>query len=223
MAFTYSDLIKRVRTRTIPIRNKYLGWGNDAVLFTLCNDVVREFSVKTKDYLASASLSIIAGQTDYTISSAIASDIDEIQLITIDTGNIEPREIRRFQYEIHAFSAKESEVTPSEPLYFTIVPGGTTLRLTPTPSTSETATVYYSVKASILSYSPTNLSSNVPLLDSYFDAVVYEVVATLFEAIGEEATSRIYFDKSRLKLEEAKAFQPEYDFGGQITFQDVTN
>lgn len=228
MPFTYNQAITRVRSLVRPLWEKNTIWKDEGVIFNALNDVAREYAMRTKDYESSASLALVAGTQDYVVSTAIGTDVDEVHLITVDEGTIRPREIRRFQEEIHERTYTESALSADIPQFFRIWNG--TLRVVPTPSASETATVYYSPKVSILTYSVTNSATNVPLKDDYMNALVYESASRLYAQSGDHpvimrgrpiSESIMLHSQAEEMLAEAKAHQPEYGQGEQITYHDV--
>jgi len=188
-------------------------------MFEFVNERAREFSTKTKDYEATATLSLTASTASYTVSTAIASDVDEIQLIVIDEGFIEPRTIRGLEEEAFLMSAKLSELSPSVPEYFRVL--NDTLKVTPTPAQAYTATVYYSVKIPVLDFTRANLAATVALNDEYLYALMMDVIGEMYLTMGNTTLHTRYLALAERKLEEARDYRREYGFGERIKYQDA--
>lgn len=217
---TYASFITRVRTRTVALRDKFSGWEIDGPLFTLVNDAVRELSAKTKDYRSSATLALVAGTSDYTVSTAIASDVGEIFLIDTGDRQIYPRDLDTLTEEKHWLSTEEGDVAPADPEYFAVISNGSTLRVVPTPVTSANVTVYYSVKVSALTFSTTNLALTIPLHDEYLDALLYLTMALMYEQLLELNVAGTMRSLAMQRLDEGKAFRPDYDSGRQVDYHN---
>lgn len=232
MAYTYTDVVERVRLRSLPLRKTLDGWTTDSVLFTFVVDALRIMTAKTGDYESKATLSIVAGTADYTISTAIAADVGEIHLIARDTSssnpglNIEPREIRKWQEEnynqLYVGQTVPWDLTNDQfqttALFYKVYNG--TLSILPTPSAAETVTVYYSPTVANITHSTANMALNVPVNDIYLESLVDRVVSAMYDAVGDPKSSDRFMSLSEAKFQEAKAYTPEYGFDNSVKYHD---
>lgn len=202
MALTYDQFIEKTRMRGFEFLHgtRYFEKG---VVYDALHDAIRHVFHVTKQHETSASLSLVAGTRDYTISSAIASDVDSITYVTIDTGEIEPRTLRAFQDEIHFDEDDEDDIVSGTPEVYRVFNG--VMRVYPTPSANATATVFYSKKIAPDFYTTAIGTTTTTLKDEYVETVIYEALAILAEAINPEKAN--YFRSiGRMKFEEARDY-----------------
>lgn len=218
---TYSEMIAKIRARTLNLKRAFPGFDSDGVLFELVNEKAREFSMKTKNREATpVSLAIVAGTRDYTISSAIAADVDEINLITLSDGNeIRPRDLRNFQKEVVTFIGDEDDETTGTPQYFRVVNG--VLRITPTPSAAETATVYYTKKIATIAFTRDALAGTVEVNDEFTNALLTACIGEMYMMSGDENRGVFYTNLAQRKMEDAKNFSPTYDMDGGVDYHGL--
>lgn len=214
---TYKDLIEEIRLRALPLKDKYPGFHSDSAIYQILIDKASEYSMKTKDYQGEADFNIVAGTQEYDITE-IALDVDEIQLITIDTGDIRPREIHRLQDEIHTLSYRESELTSGVPEFFRL--WNKKLKLIPVPSDSETAKVYYTVKISKTTYSDANVKKLVKINDEYHHSLIDKVAAMMYESVGDFKTAMYFHQQSEVEYQEARNMRPVYGQENGIEYHD---
>ena len=213
---TYDNIIELVRTRGRAIL-KGESWEK-GVIYDAVNSACIEYAKSAKTIETSASLSLVAGTRDYTISSAIGSDVGEITLVVIDSGTIEGIELRRFQDEIHADVDDEDDIANGTPEYFRTWNG--VLRVYPTPDQAKTATVYYTKKVAQGFYSTATGASTFPFADEYATPIAYEALAILAEGLPDMKTAEYYRVTAKTKLDEVLASKEDYSYDSQIKYQD---
>lgn len=212
----YNQLIEKIRSRaSLFSQNKEWESG---VIYDAINDTIRGLPATIK-IEASVNLSIVVGTRDYTISTAIGADVDQIVQIQMDVGEIVPRTIWEFQKEIHQDVTDEDDIILGTPEFYRVWDG--VLRLYPTPTESKTAVVYYTKKIAQGFYSTAVGATTVPIEDRYITALIYEVQAILCEILGEQQKSQYYRQIGLEKLNEQLASKPNYSFGETITYQGV--
>ena len=201
---TFDQLIEKVRLRGYEwLRGtRYYETG---VVYDALHDAIRHVFFITKQHESSASLSLVAGTRDYTISSAIAADADSIIYIQIDTGSIEPRTLRELQSEIHLDVDDEDDTTDGTPEFYRVFNG--VLRVYPTPGSSITATVYYSKSYAPDFYTTAIGSTTMTLKDEFIESVIYEALGTLSEGVGDFKRALNYKQMGKFKLEETRDSQ----------------
>lgn len=217
---TYNELIARIKVRARPIVKGSIAY-DDGIIYEALNTAAREIAVKAKDNPSTATLSLIAGTRDYTISSAIASDVDEIQLLVTDTGEINLLSVEDFQNKIHETVVDEDDIEDGTTEWARIWNG--VLRVFPTPSESISVTVYYTVKIPTSFHSSVNGAASIELDDIYIDAIMYEAIAQLCEMTGNEGRATYYRGESLRRLDDAQAHKPIQSFGETVNYQDGIN
>lgn len=214
---TYKDLIEEIRLRTLPIKGKYPGWQADSSIYQILIDKASEWSMKTKDYQSDADLSIVANVQEYDLTD-IALDVDEIKLITIDSGEVAPREIHALNREIHELTYNESELTNATPKYFQLWNGK--LKLIPIPSESVTAKVYYTVKIPKLNYSDANAKKLLKVNDEYHHSLICKVAAMMYESVGDFKTAMYFSAQAEQEFNDAKNIRPVYGQENGVVYHD---
>ncbi len=104
---TYDELMEKVRDRGKAILSNNTNWDTGTV-FDAINASARWLMSKTKAKEATATLTIVSGTRDYTISSAIASDVDTINMVVIDTNEIHGVSLKKLQDEIQIASGRKT-------------------------------------------------------------------------------------------------------------------
>jgi hypothetical protein len=212
----YTQVIEKVRQRGFKwLQGTHL-WQLGSI-YDAINDAIRDLALSKNIESSATSLAIVAGTRDYTISSAIGTDVQEIVQIDLDTGEIRPKTIWAFQEELHTQTLDEDDLTQGTPEYFRV--WGGILRLVPTPSTTATATVYYSKNVAQGFYSTSNGAATVPVNDTFINALIYETLAILSEEIGDVKSALYYRQNGRMKLDEALIARASYN-SDTIKYQD---
>jgi hypothetical protein len=201
---TYNQLIEKIRMRGFEFLHgtRYYEVG---VVYDALHDALRHIFFTTKQHEGTASLSLVAGTRDYTISSAIDADCDSIIYIQIDTGSIEPRTLRELQDEIHLDVDDEDDLTQGTAEFYRIFNG--VLRVYPTPGTSMTATVYFTKKDAPDFYTTAIGATTMSLKDEFIEPVIYEALAILAESLGDFKRAMAYREVGKFKLEETRDAQ----------------
>lgn len=221
---TYSTVIAKIRARTLALKSIFPGWSTDGVLFELLNEKAREFGMKTKDRQATANLAIVAGTSTYTVSSAIGSDVDEIQFIKLPDREIKPLSLQRFTEEQFNYTSDSDgdgvdDVAIGTPMFYTVWNG--VLTVTPVPESALTAVVSYTKKISSLSFTETNRGATVEINDEFIYALILAVIGEMYQMIGNQQRAIEYFSLSEQKLLEAKNFSPNYEQGLYLNYHDA--
>ena len=221
---TYSNVISKIRARTLALKSIFPGWGSDGVLFELLNEKSREFGMKTKDRQATANLAIVAGTSTYTISSAIGSDVDEIQFIKLPDREIKPLSLQRFTEEQFNRTSDSDgdgvdDVASGTPMFYTVWNG--VLTVTPVPSSAATAVVSYSKKISSLTFTEAGNAATIEINDEFIYALILAVIGEMYQMIGSPQRAIEYFALSEQKMLEAKNFSPNYEQGDFLTYHDA--
>lgn len=186
---TYDQIIEKVRLRGFDWLQGTRYYESGAVYDAL-HAAVRHIFHVTKQHEASATLSLVAGTRDYTISSSIASDADSIIYVSIDTGSIEPLNLREFQNEIFFDVDDEDDITAGTPTHYRVFNG--VLRVYPTPGQAFSATVYYSKKIAPDFYTTAIGASSCPLADEYLESAIHLALGTLAENAGKFPLAQVY-------------------------------
>ena len=213
---TYDELIEVVRKRGKKLL-RGTSWESGEV-FDAINSASIEFMAESKDQEATASLAIVAGTRDYTISSSIATLCDDINLMVIDNGTIEGVTLRKLQDEIHSDTVKESDASAGTPEYFRVWNG--VLRLYPTPNEDITATVYYTTKIAQAFYTTAIGATTIPFQDVYVTPIVYEALAILAEGEGDLKSAEYFRITGLAKFENALASKVDYAHDEEVKYQD---
>lgn len=215
---THDQLIAKIQNRVrLYVKGKLQ--FDVGVVYDALNDASREIAMKTKDRQSSASLSLVAGTSTYTISSAIATDIDEIQRIELNAGTIELRSSDDFHKRVlEDVTEEDQDWRTGTPEIAKIWDG--VLTVYPVPSQAATATVYYSVKIPTGFYSSSNGSASIELNDDYLNALIYETIAVLCEQLGVETKAAYYRSQSEMKLLEAQAHRPITNYNQTVTYHN---
>lgn len=213
---TFDSLIQKIRARGYGFlaNTRYYEAG---LVYDAVNDAIRDLALNKSIESSATNLSIVAGTRDYTISSAIATDVQQIVQIDIDTGEIRPKTIWSFQEELHSLALDEDDLTQGTPEYFRVWNG--VLRLVPTPNTSQTAVVYYLKNVAQSFYSTANGAATVPVDDTFINALIYESLAILSENIGDMKKASYFRAMGRVKLDEALIGRSDYN-SDTIKYQD---
>lgn len=185
----------------------------------IVNDAIREVMYDVKECMKSASLSIVSGTSDYTISSAIGADVQKIVYITVplSSGNpdgvLTPRTIWEYQKDKNATLTIDDDGTTDlvegDAQFFKVL-NDTTLSIYPEPDTSITATVYYYPKVVYAAYSTNNMAATIPLSEIYLDTLYYKAMEIFFESEGEMGLSDRSSVKSQAAAEKAKTNKISY-------------
>ena len=213
---TYTTVLQRLRFRLRDVKNVPTLYGSDGALFTLVNEAARELYRKTRDYEKSSEMTITADQYDYDISSEIATDVGEIHDIVLTTGNssLKPRSLKPFNQIVQENTADDDTTvngnltSPSE--WFRVWED--TLRINPTPSAADTATVYYFAKEPIIDYSNANLTLSLRMKDEYLESLLTYCKGLVYEIAGNEQMA----DKKKMEalalIEDVKSNRVNYSF-----------
>jgi hypothetical protein len=220
---TYTILFKRLRLRILSLKGKTVNgvslFDEDGILYSVSQDAARRLNLLSKDKETSASLSLVAGTASYTISSAIAADVGEINMITIGNTQTYSRSLAKYQDELESRSdAETGSPVAGDPRYWKVFNG--VLTFLPTPVTTETATVYYSIRPALGTWITTGANETVPVLDDYIESVVLLAASILYEMAQDFKTSMFYEQKAMNLFNEANASQPSYDGGESVTYHD---
>ena len=215
---TYDTLIDKIKKRCVRYLKGSLNY-DVGVIFNVINDAIRDMARTSKDVVATpATLSLVAGTRDYTISSAIASDVRDIVAIYLDTGEIKPATAWSFQKEIFKDVSDEDEIVTGTPEFYRIVNG--VLRVYPTPNEAKSATVHYVKKIAADVYSTSNGAATVPIDDRYLNALQYESIAMLLENLGQENKAEYYRSQGKIMFGEAMADRSFDDDQDVVTYRD---
>lgn len=214
---TYDQLIETVRKRGKKLVQNSVSWESGEI-YDAINSASIEYMAESKDQEATASLSIVAGTRDYTVSSSIGTTCDDINLIVIDTGKIKGVTINKFQDEIHSTFVDENDASTGTPEIFRVWNG--VLRLYPTPSENITATVYYTTKVAQSFYTTTIGSASIPFQDVYVTPIIYETLAILAEGEGELKSAEYFRAIGREKFDNALGTKVDYSTDETVTYQD---
>lgn len=218
---TYAQLIEEVKQSALPLVQTTT-WQTDGAIYAIVNRASRRLGMVLKDSQASASLAIVAGTSTYTISSAIASNVDEITLIRAGNQEVIFKDTVEFErLSINGDITGETDAeTNSEQLYARVYNG--ILEFYPEPSLTQTATVYYNTKQTKTDISTANLATDiVGLREDYLTPLIYLSVGMMYEAekMYEDAT---YWKTNAMALvEEAKENQPDYNYGEQLKYHSA--
>lgn len=216
---TYSTLVENVRQLTLPLQAKQI-WDKGNV-FQSINRAARRLSIVTKDDEASTTMTLTSGTATYTISSAIASDVDEILAIRI--GNAWVDILSQVDFNNRTITDLTSDETTTDTTFenvaATIYNG--TIQFDPSPDATYTATVWYSTKESILTVSSSNLSASVNLRDDYLNALEYLSASEMYLIDGNIPMADKLEAKAMELYSEARENQPMVEFKGQITYSDI--
>jgi hypothetical protein len=220
---TYTILFKRLRLRILSLKGKTVNgvslFDEDGILYSVSQDAARRLNLLSKDKETSASLSLVAGTASYTISSAIAADVGEINMITVGNTQTYSRSLAKYLDEIESRSdAETGSPVSGDPRYWKVFNG--VLTFLPTPVTTETATVYYSIRPALGTWITTGANETVPVLDDYIESVVLLAASILYEMAQDFKTSMFYEQKAMNLFNEANASQPSYDGGESVTYHD---
>lgn len=213
---TYDELIEVVRKRGKKLLQG-TSWESGEV-YDAINSASTEFMAESKDQEATATLSIVAGTRDYTISSSIATLCDDINMITIDSGEIKGVTLRKLQNDIHLQTELESDASNGTPEEFRVWNG--VLRLFPTPTENITATVYYTTKIAQNFYTSAIGATTIPFQDVYVTPIVYEALALLAEGEGDLKTAEYFRVTGLSKFENALASKVDYATDEGVKYQD---
>lgn len=213
---TYDQAIQKVRQRGFKWLQNTPFWQLGSV-YDAINDAIRDLALSKSLESAATSLSIVAGTRDYTISTAIGTDVQEIVQLDLDTGEIRPKTIWAFQEHLHTLVADEDDLTQGTPEYYRV--WGGVLRLVPTPNLALTATVYYNRSVAQAFYSAANGAASLPVDDTFINALIYEALAILAEEVGNMKDSLLYRQTGRAKLDEALASRANYN-SDTVKYQD---
>lgn len=217
---TYQTVLQRLRFRLRDVRGVPTMYGSDGALFTLVNEAARELYRRTKDYEKSSEMSIVANQYDYDVSSEIATDVGEIYEILLQTGNktLMPKNLRPFnkivQNNSDSDDATENGNLTAETDFFRVWDG--TLRFHPTPSTSDTATVYYFAQEPIIDYSNANLTLSLRMKDEYLESLLTYCKGLVYEIVGNEQMADKKKSDALAMIEEAKNSRTDYGFDTSV-------
>ena len=208
---TYSNFLKRLRLRILSLKGKQLNgvslFDEDGVLFNASQDAVRRLNLLSRDKETSASLSIVDGTADYTISTAIGTDVGEIVMIVIGDDQTYSRSLVKWQDEKETMSEEETETERENNTMYWKVHNGV-LTFLPTPSTTETATVYYVSRPALLDFSSTNMATSLAIADDYIESVVLLAASIVYEMAQDFKTSMFYEQKAMTLFNETNASQP---------------
>lgn len=213
---TYNQAIEKIRIRGYEWLQGTRQY-EPGVVYDALHDAIRHVFFITKQHEGSSSLSLVAGTRDYTISSAIASDVDSIILITIDTGTIEPLTLRAFSDEVFFDVDDEDDITNGTPTHYRIFNG--VLRVYPTPGQAFTATVYYSKKYAPDFYTTAIGATTMTLKDEFIETVIYIALAVLSEGQGEFKRAGEFRLRAREVFEETRDFR-SVEGNAEIQYQD---
>lgn len=214
---TYDELMEKVRDRGKVILSGNTNWDTGTV-FDAINASARWLMSKTKAKEATATLTIVSGTRDYTISSAIASDVDTINMVVIDTNEIHGVSLKKLQDEIFSDVSDEDDITDGVPDSFRVWNG--VMRLYPTPSDGSTATIYYTAKVSHAFYTSAIGAGTVPFDDVFIDPLIYESLAILAENVGNTNLAVYYRDTANAKADNAVAEGASYLYNEGISYHD---
>lgn len=213
---TYDQVIELVRKRGSNLV-KGVNWQSGDV-FDAVNSACIEYMDKAKADEATASLAITTGTRDYTVSTAIGTDVDRINLVVIDTGTIEGIELRKMQDEIHADADDEDDISNGTPEFFRVWNG--VLRLYPTPDEDMTATVYYTTKIAQAFYTSAIGATTFPFDDVYVTPIIYEALAVIAEGVGNMDMAVYFRETGNTKLNDVMANRADYSADSQVRYQD---
>lgn len=196
-------------------------WRTDGALYAIINRASRRLGMVLKDSQASASLSIVSGTSTYTISTAVASNVDEITLIRIGNAEVslkDPVDFERLSISGDSLATSNETVGTDTTVIYAKVYNGV-LTFYPSPTASSTATVYYNTKQTKTNISVANLATDiVGLREDYFTPLIYMCVGMMYETEKQYEDATYWKTNSLALLEEAKANQPYYSYGEQIRY-----
>jgi len=213
---TYESVIQRLRFRMRDVKNVPLLYHEDGALFTIVNESARELYRRTRDYEKVGDLTITADQYDYDISSEIATDVGEIYQIVMTTGQnaLKGRSLRPFNTLVLDGAASSDTTENSEvdaaSEYFRVWQD--TLRLYPTPSTADTAKVYYFAKEPLTDYSNANMTLQLRLGEEYLESLLTHAKGLVYEIAGSEQLADKKKADAFAMIEEVKASRVSYDY-----------
>ena len=213
---TFDQVIQKIRVRGYEFL-KDTRYYEAGLIYDAINDAIRNLALSKNIESTATSLSIVAGTRDYTISSSIGADVQEIVQIDLDTGEIRPKTIWAFQEELHSLTLDEDDLTQGTPEYFRVWNG--VLRLVPTPNLAATATVYYLKNVAQGFYSAANGAATVPVNDSFINALMYGTLAFLAESVKDFKGAGYYRGMSKMELDEALIARASYN-SDTIKYQD---
>lgn len=220
---TYETIIQRLRFRMRDVKNVPLLYYEDGALFTIVNEGVRELYRKTKDYEKSADLTLVVDQSEYDVASEIGTDVGEIFEIrlTDGTNGLSGEGLKPFNDRVQRGTVSFDSTTSTDvttPGYFRV--WEETLKIYPTPTAADTATVYYFAKEPLLDYSNANLTLQVRLNEEYLESLLTYCKGVVYEIAGDEAKA----DKKKLTafamIDEVKANKTSYDHTS-VDYQEV--
>lgn len=217
---TYDQVIEKVRGRGARFLTGQKGW-EAGIVYDALNDAAREIAMKTKDAERTATLSLVAGTATYTISSAVAVDVDQILSIVMDWGTINPISPRGQNQDIFSENTEESDAIQDNPRTFRQWNG--ILKLYPIPASTESGTVYYTAKVPTSFYSTANGAVSVPLNDDDLNALIYEALSILAEGEGDVKMAAYYRAVSDKKLDDARVYRPQYDYKDSVRYFDIVS
>jgi len=218
---TYSQVIEDIRQSSLPLRETDT-WKTDGAIFAIVNRASRRLGMVLKDSQASASLAIVSGTANYTISTSVASTADELTQIRI--GNLEvefldPVDFQRLS--INGDITGDDDIGVDDTKVYAQVYNGI-LSFYPTPSLTTTATVWYNTKQSKVNISTANLTTDiVGLREDYYTPLIYVSVGMMYEAEKQYEDSTYWGNKGMALAEEAKENQPFYSYGEQVKYHDA--
>lgn len=218
---TYDELIDVVRDRGKRFLINTADWELGSV-YNAINAAARDIQAVSKPTQTTAPLSLVAGTQSYTISSAIASDVDEINFIRVGDAEIYPLsydDLERLSIDGVATENDAANDESETSLYFRVI--GDTLKLSFLPSQALTATVFYTKKVAQSFYSPSVGSTAIPFDDLWLNCIIYETLSILAENQGLGNESAMYHSRALEAQAKANDAKPYCDFGQQLTYHDL--
>jgi hypothetical protein len=118
---TYDQILEKIKLKSSGIIKDWESLRYEKI-YSALNDGLRDISNKARFTTKQASLSIVAGTSDYTISTAVATDVGEIYQIQLSTGEIVGKSLEEFEEIKTREVTAESETATSTgtPLYYKV-------------------------------------------------------------------------------------------------------